>query len=966
MRPTTILRTRRWCWVALAGLLAGAPVGAGELSLECGEVAQTRDLPLSVLVAEAPAGALLQVDEVGLDLEARRGDADAFVSLDAGPPRLALATWGVQAGTVLELRAREGRSGAQAKISLHCSPPPVLTGLPDCAGSEAGAACIALAAQAQAVEASRAGRSHQAVEAYRQAADAWLDYGDPLRSAAARLGAAQRLATLARYQEALAALPNFEDPARPRAADYWNTRVEAERCILRRRLGDAGALECARALPPRYAALDEHSEAANASLSLANMLVEDGEAEAARQQLALALASPRLSILVRGRLGVLQARVDFEDGRVPEALRAGEQALSLLEQTPDWNWQVLAQLRLAWLHLQLGASAEAERWVGLALDRLDGREAPALRAKAEYFLSRVLEQQGRGAAAVEAAAAAAQAYARAGDSGAALRARLRMQHLLPEAAALADLAVEIAALPGREDLARELALVEAEHALQAGDHERAAARLAASAASRSPYLEQRQRALTVEVGLLLANQQGERALGRIESEVGRLLGLVGEAGSAGLRHLLARRLSGLRQLWVDSYLDLPAARRPGDDAVWRLLLDTHAPRQLRGLPERAPNGLTGRALMGALGDDDPEERPSDRELAVLRRLLEGSLAPQSAPPELEQARARLSEGSVLLAWGFGQRRALMLRVDAQASQLIDLGEAPPLRKRLLALARDVRRQDSPLAELESEAQALSMQLLPPDSAPPQRLYSLMDASLPHPPLALLSWPGQSSPLLDTAELSRIEDAPPQAGPVQPPSQARVLHAAAGDGDRPRLRNAVLESELLARALPNTEIEPVALDRAVQLRSALREPAAWVHVAAHGETRRGLQGYAGVWMDAGPAAPQAEFFSWLDLQGAVRSPLVVLNACALADAGDAEVGGSASFAAALSAAGAEHVIAGQWELSDGAAALWVETLYAELAGHGEPARALKAAQQRLRSSRAYRHPFYWAGLVHLQR
>ena len=85
--------------------------------------------------------------------------------------------------------------------------------------------------------------------------------------------------------------------------------------------------------------------------------------------------------------------MDFEDGRVPEALRAAEQALSQLEQTHDWSWQVLAQLRLAWLHFQLGASAEAERWVGLAMDRLDGREAPALLAKVEVLRSRVLEQQ---------------------------------------------------------------------------------------------------------------------------------------------------------------------------------------------------------------------------------------------------------------------------------------------------------------------------------------------------------------------------------------------------------------------------------------------------------------------------------------------------------------------------------------------------------------------------------------------
>jgi tetratricopeptide (TPR) repeat protein len=964
--PTSPER-RQLAWALLAGVLCSAPAAAARLQPRCEDPPRDLGLPLTVVLEAAPQGALLVVEELGLDLEVRESQGAVFESLDRGPPRLALAAFRAEPGHRFELRAREGRTGAQARIALLCEPAAAWSGLPDCTGALAsGSACAAIAAQADAAQASREGRSRDALEAYQRTAEAWRAFGDPMRAAAAQFGAAQRLSTLTRFEEALESLPNFLDPTRVRAADYWNARVEGDRCLWRRRLGDADAVACQAAMPARYLALEEHSEAANAWLNLANMQVEEGHGQAARESLQQGLRSPRLTPLVRGRLGVLQARIDYEDGRIPEALRAAEQALSVLEQTTDWTWQVHALLQLGWLHHELGAAAEAERWVELAMDRLEGRETPRVLAKAELLRSRVLEALDRPREAAEAARRARAGFQDAAEPRLALLAGLRLLHLQPRATDLDELRGEFAALGEPEELLQRLTLGEAELARAAGDLKAARAALRKFRKTPSPYLELRQRALSVEVSLLRGDQDGELALQRIENEIARVQALIGAAGGAGLRHLLARRFGSLRQLWVDTYLELPGARRPPADAVWKLLLDTHAPRQLRGTPAQPPRHFEDRALMGALQLDGGERQPSAAELELLRRMLDGDPVAGPSAPGLAEAQHALTEDSVLLAWAFGAERVLLLRVESGGVGVDDIGASAPLQQSLRRIAEKVRRADTDLAELESEARFLSARLLPRMRLP-QRLFTLMDTDLPHPPMALLTWPGQTQPLIDAVQLSRVDDAPPATAALPTPPRARVLFASGGDArSRPRLRNAEMEPALLARALPKTAIEPIALDHAEQLRAALAQSGAWVHIAAHGETRRGLQGYAGVWMDAGEAAPDAQFFSWLDLEVAVRSPLVVLNACALADAGDASVGGSASFAAALSAAGAKHVIAGQWELSDGAAALWVETLYAALAEHGDPARALGQAQQRLRASRSYRHPFYWAGLVHLQR
>src|SRR5262249_58991567 len=104
-----------------------------------------------------------------------------------------------------------------------------------------------------------------------------------------------------------------------------------------------------------------------------------------------------------------------------------------------------------------------------------------------------------------------------------------------------------------------------------------------------------------------------------------------------------------------------------------------------------------------------------------------------------------------------------------------------------------------------------------------------------------------------------------------------------------------------------------------------------------------------------------------LDKGVRSDLVVLDACQTGDSGTA-VNGNLSFADAVSRAGARRVVAVMWPVSDAAAAIWVPAFYTALAADEshDTADALRSAQQRLRASRSFSHPFYWAGMQAIER
>ena len=153
-----------------------------------------------------------------------------------------------------------------------------------------------------------------------------------------------------------------------------------------------------------------------------------------------------------------------------------------------------------------------------------------------------------------------------------------------------------------------------------------------------------------------------------------------------------------------------------------------------------------------------------------------------------------------------------------------------------------------------------------------------------------------------------------------------------------------------------------------LTQALKVPGGLTHIAAHGDANPDFLGYSGVWLHPEPGATEPKFLSWVDITDEkLQAELVVLNVCRLGQGASMANRRNLSFATAISAAGVDHVVAALWPVSDAATVKWVPAFYAALDTDDleSSAEALRQAQLALRASRHFRHPFYWASLVHFR-
>jgi CHAT domain-containing protein len=92
---------------------------------------------------------------------------------------------------------------------------------------------------------------------------------------------------------------------------------------------------------------------------------------------------------------------------------------------------------------------------------------------------------------------------------------------------------------------------------------------------------------------------------------------------------------------------------------------------------------------------------------------------------------------------------------------------------------------------------------------------------------------------------------------------------------------------------------------------------------------------------------------------LNASLVTPSACRSAGAKTYSGEGLVGLSWAFLRAGAHSVVAGLWDVTDLSTANLMADFYSELAKNVAPADALRAAKLRLiRSSGAYRKPFYW--------
>lgn len=131
----------------------------------------------------------------------------------------------------------------------------------------------------------------------------------------------------------------------------------------------------------------------------------------------------------------------------------------------------------------------------------------------------------------------------------------------------------------------------------------------------------------------------------------------------------------------------------------------------------------------------------------------------------------------------------------------------------------------------------------------------------------------------------------------------------------------------------------------------------VHLACHALVERGQPLLSRLLCSERPV------FAFEIALASFAARLVVLSACETAS-GPASVGGrTESLASAFLGAGAGEVAATLWPLNDEVAVLFIEQFYRHIMKTGaSAARSVQVAQQSIRNTPGFQHPYYWAPFV----
>ena len=989
-------------WASSIAVQAAA--ADGERTLVCGDSfvlpVPAMDERLS-LVSSASAPAWLDIEERGQDVEIEgaaieRGEAQI-------PPRLGRAMLRVAPGQpIVVRRTQPNRAIGELRVALDCAgtddprrawllratealhrvrkalPPgsdlaPVLAewNVLARAGPDDASRALALHAIAQTLVLN--GRSVDAIGAFAIAEKAWFAAGDSERALAAHVGYVEELHRAGRHAEVVKAVGEH---ALQGTSNYFETRLHNARCTAFTSLGKyPQARDCYRESSSQFGALNEQFEVVNTMRSQAFVERALGHGDAAADMLrrALLLATGPTAPVVRGRIHLQLAVMAGSNGRLAESLRETNAALAQfsddLKAENTARWQANTLIQLAQAYTELGTLDEAYLAVADAFAHLSARDARERVALALEVLADIDRRNHREESAARWLGEAQRLYAELGQAEKANRVRIAATSLRVDAGDARALAEVERLAAGTAAASVDLDLLAADAALRNGDA-RGAARRFDSIAHRPLTISQR--LALARLRSRFARQQGdaaraERILRDARDEVAAL---ADATGSAALRYLL---LSTARPLRAAAFEPLLEA---GDDVAaaqaWNWLAAySHAPRAPDADASRRAQAFDRALVPELLPSLAPAPASASRALvdALAAKPRDGVAA--AAPPlaSLGDIRRDLPADTALMAWLDAGDRSAVLWVTRDRAWLAPAASPRELREAIAALRGALRNADAPMAAVDAAVSRVSAALWPADApaAPPARLVVVGEDTLNLVPWALLHWPGRSEPLVETtaaglASLVASTDAKQDA------TRVRALVALQAGDVLPELRLAQAEPGLIRAAGGLGASASVAAATRSEVLDALDSADSIVHIAAHGVASKGRLGYSGLWL-AGADDGNPDFLSWLDaIEHRVRAPLVVLNACQLGEDSGAIANGSSSFAQALVLAGANQVVAAQWPVSDSATGLWVPEFYAALAA--DPERdgwnALRAAQLRLRRSRAFRHPYYWASLAGFSR
>jgi CHAT domain-containing protein len=717
---------------------------------------------------------------------------------------------------------------------------------------------------------------------------------------------------------------------------YFHLRAQQLGCWLELHAGNHGnAGRCFDALVEGYAKAGEIYDALNERITQVHLLAPEKSLQVridALQALAQKLPNTPGSHLYRGRFFLLLEYVFRQRGDFLQAMTANRQAKFEFERSPEESnaWVLESERTLAQTLTKLGLHEQALSLLKTTLEQVDAKASPARAVLVLDQLSQTLKKSGRIAEAI-------------GNQEIALDLRIKLDLKADQAATRQRLQILDPKRPNYQLFAPSLAktfyideqLLEVEMLRARQQFKKAQEKLLRINVNQLTNVHRTEYAkLSAQIALAvsLPEQARNKLHLHFEAQIEQLASLQ----SGALAYLELRQHSDLSGLWVDT-LNL------------RNLEDKHLIQQAPLIWQFGLMQNANRQLTPSLIETTSRTSASD----FTEWLSKAKLPPRISPatmPTLAQVQSTLPGDAAVLMLLPGHQQSLALWVFRDAVELRRLDGIKVLESTTLVLNNWIAEKGA-APKLNSILQTMG-KLWP--KRPVRKLWVVADQMTLAIPFSIIL-PDSTK----TDEVSYITGL--RTEKTLPPIGKRQQHFFAPN---PKSLSASLEfiereREMFTKqgALSFTANSATREN----LQAALRNPG-WTHIAAHGYANRHQFGFAGFNL-----AGEDAFFSWLELsQIHIRNELLVLNACDLASATQAGRQANVSFALAASSAGASHTIAALWPVSDAASATWVPAFYQALDGDANRAgAALFKAQRALAHSPHFRHPYYWASLVHFR-
>ena len=970
------------------------------------------------LVVNGRAHAWLTITENGEDVEVDGQNAAASIQF---PSRLGVRVFEVRGEQRFTLRrARDDGAVRMVEIELHCdgsfdaSANWLRTAAPVAARVSAKSAdpiallkdidalvntaplppqrALGLHLRAQALLANK--RITESEHALTAAENAWLaaSMSDPALSARSdRVELTKKTGRLERALVLARAFPPTPLNVRNRRESLFAIGLESQACQIEQRLGrTADAMVCYARTIARFEALGEVLEATRNRIELAPLLLQKGFLEESHETLNTALTSAiRLqSAALEGRALLAFADTDLSKGDIGGSLRNLQEAREAFGRARAPGWQLRTELILADVLVEFGELSEAFALLDRPIEPF-GDDAWPVRAAASLVVrARIHARDGEVGSALADLRAAAERYRqlrmtnefrsvqfaranlllRAGEKGAAEAVFRTAPGETTSDALVTGAALDLAS--GRLDAARakirglsgspplrisrmaEAARLDAFLKVAAGDRPTVLKGILKNAWTMRRFAETADNPLLGEQ-LLSLQTTGRETVVDILAQGGRSK-LAMQADVEQLWTLItARRTVAIEAPAGYSAPVTAFGRSRAREFMGRATRSTTNfvdSRPLTSLLVRRGNNANGYVTLGQDGKIPPLRRPLPT-------------------PTLSQIQAGLPDDAALLAFVRGRDFVLRLwatQTQVRVDRLPDINE---LEGRVRQLRTFVSDPHTPAPTIEAAASDVGRQLLAGlADASPQHLIVLADDYGGTVPWPVVRWPGHTEPLGVDIDVSLADFAPPRP-PVTPTATSLdVLSVRIGDNSLLALLPiASIEPEVVASSVGAFRTVSALAPTRAALLGAMHKPGGWVHVATHGRGGDERIGGSGLWLRT--AIGEAPVYvSGADVVGErISAQLIVLNACDVAGSAHALDTPHTNLPRTLIRAGAAHVVAAQWPVSDTATLIWVPAFYERLrSGNVEDAgRALTAARRDLWQSRAFHQPFYWASLVHFR-